>query len=133
MLDWNIYNMHLEKLCIEEKGKKKEERKYRQELLWLLFGERCLIWYFIEGNMFIQSVRIKPLSSKGQNRERGRNNWREKGPEGVHVSSTLFLSFVIFPWNQNDLQQYLGKFSEECFPPLLDPNFRTVINYVHFR
>ena len=31
--------------------------------------------------MFIQSVRIKPLSSKGQNAERGRNTWREKGPE----------------------------------------------------
>ena len=56
--------------------------------------------------MFIQSVRIKPLSSKGQNGERGRNTWREKGPEGVHVSSTFFLSLVIFLSNQNDLLHY---------------------------
>ena len=28
--------------------------------------------------------------------KRGRNTWREKGPEGVHESSTFFLSLVIF-------------------------------------
>ena len=57
--------------------------------------------------MFIQSVRIKLLSSKGQNGERGRNTWTEKGPEGVHVSSTFFLSLVIFFLSkQNDLLHY---------------------------
>ena len=46
--------------------------------------------------MFIQSDRIKPLSSQGENSEKNKNTWREKGPEGVHVSSTFFLSLVIF-------------------------------------
>ena len=63
--------------------------------------------------MFILNVWIKPLFSKGQNSERGRKTCKEKGSEGVPVSSSLFHFLVIFLWNQDDLLQYLGQFSEE--------------------
>ena len=49
----------------------------------------------------------------GQNSERGRKTWKEKGSEGVPVSSSLFHFLVIFLGNQDDLLQYLGQFSEE--------------------
>ena len=66
MLQWNIYNMHLEKLSIEEKGKVKENVQYRQEFPLITFWGKILniIFYWLEGKMFIQSVSIKPLRGK---------------------------------------------------------------------
>ena len=82
--------------------------------------------------MFIQSVRIKPLSSKGQNSERG-NTWWEKGPDGVHVSSTFFQFFLCSFFCEIRMIYYITEANSprSVFPPIHDLNFRTVINYVH--